>query len=739
MNYAPSKLCSICQSLFDAKIWERGSIHPYHPTIDSLLASTADCRMCGDVWDYFGDRITQEAAKCETQADDAAQIKIRREWYNCGPPANHYGVVKIIWENGKQQDDVGQFIEYPLEKIPLDDVPFISYPGGDNTGSHESLGLAKGWLQNCLTSHVQCKNSSVSTPWKLPSRILDVRGPGQPHKVSLHISNRHPLTENIPYATLSHCWGTIPIIKLLKSNLEELAEAIDLTTLPKTFLEAIEVTQTLGIRYLWIDSLCIIQDSAEDWKAESALMGDIYQHGMINIAAAVGPNAKAGCFADRDLSLIQPRIVIDVQGSAHVIEHPKIWDYSVSGNRLNSRAWVFQERMLSPRTIHFTARQLFWECHETEACERFPDGFPIQMSRRKYFHFDKNVPSIRTKPGYKTLFSKDVVNNPVATMNPWSQMIKTYSSCQLTYNSDKLVAISGMANKMQSVTDNSYVAGLWRESLPFDLLWWVTPESSSISVRPPEYIAPTWSWASVTGSCDCEPSTIDGERQGEDIKIEILEARLEMENQSEPKGHLSGGYLKVRCCMKRCYFVDEDYSQGSNYKARDNLPAGVIIFDEASVAKTGELYFMPVLEFAHTGIRHHGDGRIRGLVLVADETRTVFKRVALFWFACRHLWGGQVMGKKFPFFQPGLLTDSEMLGKHSFAVGAVEAGTHKHEGGGLGSFATYDKGVLVSEAAKTNIADVDTVNLRNGKSLSATEEGRGVKDSAWVERIITLI
>lgn len=180
-----------------------------------------------------------------------------------------------------------------------------------------------------------------------------------------------------PYITLSHTWGTAEFIKLTKSTSQSLQYGFQNTDLRKTFRVAITITRKFGVKYLWIDSLCILQDFAEDWLHEAAQMGEIYYNSLCNVAATGASNSDQGCFFDQDTSLIFPCIVKSEWNNKsnhdyYVIE--AFLDRAGLECALNRRGWVVQERLLSPRVLHFGGDQRLWEYHEFDACEIYPLG-----------------------------------------------------------------------------------------------------------------------------------------------------------------------------------------------------------------------------------------------------------------------------------------------------------------------------------------------------------------------------
>jgi hypothetical protein len=133
------------------------------------------------------------------------------------------------------------------------------------TLSDDSLSQASQWLHECETDHAICNPEiafGTRRPKILPTRLLDVGTESSP-TTKLINSNEGPA--GVAYFTLSHCWGGKVAIKLTSDCLDEFQTAIPFPTLPRTFQEAIYITRLLKTRYLWIDAMCIIQDSEKNW------------------------------------------------------------------------------------------------------------------------------------------------------------------------------------------------------------------------------------------------------------------------------------------------------------------------------------------------------------------------------------------------------------------------------------------------------------------------------------------
>jgi hypothetical protein len=203
----------------------------------------------------------------------------------------------------------------------------------------------------------------------------------------VRVCETNSFKESVQYMALSHCWGSGDVCQLLSSNIDAYSREIPFDNLSRLFQDAIKFTARAQVNYIWIDALCIIQDSRKDWKNEASVMGLIYQNARCNIAATGFADGTNGLFASRNPSLLMPirlnlgndimygdgcglvkmgkYLLIDVDALANGVDFAP----------LNKRAWVAQERALSIRTIHFGSNQLFWECATSKVCEVFPDGF----------------------------------------------------------------------------------------------------------------------------------------------------------------------------------------------------------------------------------------------------------------------------------------------------------------------------------------------------------------------------
>lgn len=364
------------------------------------------------------------------------------------------------------------------------------------TNSPESFAFASQTLQDCLQNHPACSSSSSdSQAHFLPSRLVEV-GDSTSKQVRVVETNdiRDDLDDDERYCALSHCWGPPSTIttQLNDERYESYLQGIPLSDLPKTFHDAVLFTRELDCKYIWIDSLCIIQGNRDDWLREGAQMCDIYENSLVTLAAASSPNGHGGLFYEA------PRM--ELVGYDDKTEQ----DYTVFARfdinhrffsfPLMNRAWVLQERLLSPRTLYFTNQELVWECRSNNICQCSPvlggfqnqvDGFPVNA---------------KVQPPTADSSS---ASDPSTLIHKWHEVIQIYSQLNLTKPADKLMAVDGIAQFMAPIRQTRYLGGLWEDSFAHDLAWRVDMfedlKEEGETTRPLELeaVAPTWCWASI--------------------------------------------------------------------------------------------------------------------------------------------------------------------------------------------------------------------------------------------------
>ena len=378
-----------------------------------------------------------------------------------------------------------------------------------------------------------------------PTRLLQIGRPSG-EKIRLLLDPEREGT-HVQYATLSHCWGDSHVLKLTSKSLKHLQEGIAISELGQTFQDAIFTAESLGIQFIWIDSLCILQDSRQDWQREAHLMSDIYRFSTLNIAASCAADSEAGCFPDRSKSTIEPCTVhsawVDCHNYIYRLHYSSFWQDAFRDMPLMKRGWVVQELLLAPRVLYLAGTQLFWECYEARACETYPAGLPPDLLPS--FTAREAVGGLLNSPGCRSDCVKGGSgNNPKYDLwKLWKYIVEVYSAKQLTYASDKLVAISGIVKLMEQIFGDQYCAGLWRKNLAKQLFWASACPEQWLRPRPKPYRAPSWSWASLDGPI--AQSFYDGSFYTEvETLIDITECKVES-NAGDNTSSVTGGTLRL--------------------------------------------------------------------------------------------------------------------------------------------------------------------------------------------------
>lgn len=350
--------------------------------------------------------------------------------------------------------------------------------------------LWKQWLWQCSSSHSKCRTIRDGQHFS-PSRLVEIivaDGKAAGWRI-VELAAEDPR----PYCTLSHCWGKSLHFCLGGQNYSDLLAGKDMAELPKTYREACEVATSLGFSHIWIDSLCIIQDDVADWEKESAVMGQIYEGAVVNIAATWAADGSLGLYHARDPATVAPP---DLGEGNTSLARLRMYTDDIEEAPLNTRAWVLQERYLAPGQLSFTRNQVYWEYQELMACEQFPGGMSGEAWNPKLMAgFLSGYRTFAPPVGKPTMDFGDTARVNEA----WGAMVKAYSSCYLTKGSDKLVALAGLAWKVRENRNDTYLAGMWRKGLLSQLCWHTLPQHEKAVSRIRGCSIPTWSWASLDG------------------------------------------------------------------------------------------------------------------------------------------------------------------------------------------------------------------------------------------------
>jgi hypothetical protein len=523
-------------------------------------------------------------------------------------------------------------------------------------GSQTNHDIARGWLADCCEKHRACPDSNILPV--MPSRVLEVGTVSSPMCRLVHTRGRKG-----HYVALSHCWGG-PISPVLnKDTLEPFQQEIPLSSLPANFQDAVIITRELSIRYLWIDSLCIVQDSAKDWEAESAVMGDIYRLSLVTISALKSPHSRAGILVHASyhsydasgdnpatswlpVSDGDPTKTVLVQEPCHVDQLGLVFKIKLAP--LLCRGWTLQESILPARQLYYGSQQIYWRClRASEEAEHVRASFQSadgSSSPAACFPDETDgYPALSTAlhPPDGNLGPHDSAFQ-TALLADFRDLIQDFTKRALTVDTDMLPAISGIVQALDICVNGQYLAGLWSNDLPLALLWVASKGRDEPSARRElgkRRGAPSWSWAS--SSCPIEFLDAGGldippDARGPELQL-VSHGVLPREGSKNNYGPAAEGSWIRLCGITTRLFVQQQLPSEEERSA-----VGVVRLDEYPRAKDREVFIMP------SGYLYYKDNRRAGsmeyLALLAsgatllllekanDQVSVVYRRVGVIQF-----------------------------------------------------------------------------------------------------------
>lgn len=431
----------------------------------------------------------------------------------CHPQGSGVGV-RVLWplEPGEPSRRDCQQIGIEIFSDEWLDSPWLHFshrqiPASVETGS---LDFLKAAIEDCMHNHSACTKPEPGI--RNPTRLLQIVDDGM-GKQRVFLRTTSPL-EMYSYTALSHCWGSPEEAKKMpKTTLDNLAhhhrDGMPISHLTRTFQDSIRLTVRLGLEYIWIDSLCIIQEDAADWAIESVTMASVYGGADLVIAATCGKDGNDGLYPPRNPL---QRIKFSVSESDSVrmsvqIYKPGDWNHQTwqfgnwnpSSDRdlpLHKRAWTFQERLLAKRIVHFSPLEMVWECWTSSSCEC---GELLNGKNTSVY------------PGAKSQHREAIQNSGTyERLLAWDSVIAGYSVRDITYYQDRVQAIAGIALQFDNGASpdtaklGRYLCGIWEVDLPMGLLWYsllTTPREKHYKphTRLRGWTVPTWSWLSIQG------------------------------------------------------------------------------------------------------------------------------------------------------------------------------------------------------------------------------------------------
>ncbi|KAH7321866.1 heterokaryon incompatibility protein-domain-containing protein [Rhexocercosporidium sp. MPI-PUGE-AT-0058] len=512
-----ASLCTSCSSL-PAKLFQPGAYTHEISFPGGTLASVAatasqGCKLCILLIDamegescspgtLLNGRTTKLQALCKRRKDS--------EYHFLDTELDHTKVIGVWIGNNKVCH-----LRFELGEASNSETTGAVRQLQKTADDPSNFALISTWLDVCTKQHDDCTMNLVSD-LTLPARLIDVRPEEPGVDVKLVVTANQNQQLRTGYAVLSHCWGPNAggMLKATTGNLEQLQRSINWDSLSKTFQDAINITRKLtirgkGIRYLWIDSLCILQDDPKDFEREGTAMHKTYSMATCTIAASSSSDGQGGCLIPRGDGRPEPLKPCQLSTSGQKVTiHPwsEEWSNFHRGS-LSTRGWCFQERELSRRILHFTKHRIFWECRTAIASEDHPSMINLQ-----YLHASQRPHG--TDPDRLLVLMELGVRSfmPLANTRPlatklWCRAVQEYTRRNLTYRKDRLPALYGIAKIIGAVIRDDYVAGIWLCDFARGASWlrdMSIPNPNAVAggqwpVARADPLLPTWSWAAIDG------------------------------------------------------------------------------------------------------------------------------------------------------------------------------------------------------------------------------------------------
>lgn len=483
----------------------------------------------------------------------------------------------IYWEIGIQ------LFQLPEDRLQTDSDKILDVPVlGELSplpGNPPMWAFLNSSLRKCLEEHTGCRESQDCDWW--PRRLLLTRKHEGRCVVQLIDTKDHrPLSG---YAALSHCWGSEQLTCTTSDNIRSHQDVITLTTLPRTFQDAITVAVKMNVAYLWIDSLCIIQGDNDDWAQHAEMMDKIYENALFVVAATcssagsvpfLGPGAETDRHTYRTVRIeIDVGITAQNRGLASVATLARKFDGELNPmyirGPLEDRAWAYQESYCAVRLIRFIDTEVKWRCNTAAGCECH-GALTMAVSKPLQSSDDKDI-----------IFEQ------------WRQVTIEFAGRSLSYGTDRLPALAGIASRFHARLGSKYIAGLWQDELPFNLKWYredLTDHLDEAPLIPPamDNGVPSWSWASNYGKCrwlwknHFGPEDAELEQQN---LVEVVQVDCVPSTANAFGEVRAGSFIELRGRVVQATMECDDFGRAS--VSRTGFKAQVVYMDCRTISNTG--------------------------------------------------------------------------------------------------------------------------------------------------------
>lgn len=550
LKSAGASLCKFCaENAFGrdawAKAWSsRRAVEELHPVLQFQVpwkqlidGNSGNCWFC----EVLVDNIEQE-----WEGQLPAELSVHL-YYHSPPDVEPQKIsyFSVYAKDTRDEGSRGNLVSFPIGTSgSTNDVTasfFLSNTDSSGCWQNFDPDLALKWIDRCRHEHPRCR---IARAKQLPHRAIDISRCAMDNIVLLVENDDVVLDE---YAALSYCWGPGENIKTTSSTKTKHMQGIPMDSLPRTIKDAVTVTSALKLRYLWVDSLCILQDSKADKVAELTQMRKYFSNATLTIAASKAKTVDDGFLVLKSENSQSHDSAIGGEcevpfyspdgeaGALSLDKHPRIYD--PQKEPISQRCWTLEERLLCPLVLLFLVGCGFaLQCNQTETyAGKIIYNHMALEGRQRIFQ------PLSLFQGKKSgnLSAQDIHDS-------WLTTITDYGVRQITDPADKLIAIAGLAEEYHTKHGEvlgDYYAGHWRGFLAQSLHWYVT--RAQLRRRPP-YRAPSWSWASVDGS-HYAPVTPNSERYR--MYFDVLSISTMLQTPKLPFAGVINGQLELQCSL----------------------------------------------------------------------------------------------------------------------------------------------------------------------------------------------
>ena len=513
-------------------------IFKHHPNLLQLKRTSPSCHLCAEIWRCFCGNvgISEEVSDTDLTTglgETPLYMILSRE------EAQEDRLPKLVVFQHARQELTRIIASFDIccerGTKPSDcEYRFADMIYADS-GSEEAISLVREWMDTCISKHRRCNHQSRTL--KSPSRLLDLTG--DPRMIDAQGDET--------FAALSYSWGGESALMLTAMTEGQFRKKLPSNALPPTMVDAVTISKKLNVRYLWIDALCIFQDSKEDFAAECSKMRDIYRGAVVTINGTSAAKISDNLFKRRSIRHVElpwPNGKTPVE-YVYLREDSNITVPHLKSAHINTRGWCLQESLLARRSLWIGEQQMIFECAANQVDESGRRAVATEDYRSKRFvHYlstqertwFKNwlfracgIPSVTFVPfvfltwrtflktwdvrrmfrfwTYKAFLPPALVGPSdtwLTTYDYWREIVYQYTQRQLSHPEDVFPALSGLTDAFYRATGEEFVAGAWRGDLIRSLNWnreisYDDARKHAIleAHREVGYLAPSWSWASI--------------------------------------------------------------------------------------------------------------------------------------------------------------------------------------------------------------------------------------------------